>query len=190
MRRTLVWNTAYSSAMPANTYTEFIKVCLNGPYDPDNAVGGSSAVGYAKYMAFYSKCFVLGARIKVKGARTGTAGVAGAGAASIVGITVNTNNSSIGSYTAAIGEGLTDYTVMSEFPDRTYNEMGLDIAKFMDKPDVLDDPTLFNTSSSIPTEVVYAHVWGQNLSAAANEYWVAIVEVEFDCVFTDPIPFT
>jgi hypothetical protein len=190
IRRTLVWHEQTGGALPSNSYKEFAVIVLNSPYDPDNAVGGTSAQGFAKYMAFYSKCFVLGARIKVKGVRAQALNAGPAVGSVVCGLTVTTNNTSLGAVDAAIQDGLCDYQFCGANPDRTHAEIGVDIAKFVDKPDLLDDSQFFCTSSSNPSQLVCAHIWALNISASTTEVWNQSIEVEFDCVFTDPIPFS
>jgi hypothetical protein len=185
-----VWHTQSGGAYPSLTYKEFLVVILNSPYDPDNAIGGTSAQGYAKYMAFYSKCFVLGARLKVKGIRASVGNAGIPSGTTTCGATITTNTTSLGSVDSAIQDGLCDYEMVGVNPDRTYQELSVDIAKFVDKPDLLDDSQFFCTSSANPSQLIVAHIWGINFSASTTEVWNISVEVEFDCVFTDPIPFT
>ncbi len=81
---------------------------LNDAYN-----GGTSAAGYAKYMAFYSKCFVLGSTIVVKAVTT-----AAASHGSYVGLTTTTNTTSLASATHAISNGMCDWRVIYVNPDR------------------------------------------------------------------------
>lgn len=188
LRRTLVWTYVPSPNLAANTYQEYV-IVVNSPYDPDNAVGGSSAVGFAKYMALYTKCFTLGARIKTKSSIASGSTFGSPLGIVTHGMTITTFTTSLGSAAAAIGTGLCDYGVTSNSPDNWKHELSVDIGKFLDKPQVLDDPELFCTGSSNPTQVICAHVWWFAYSAATIASTLTI-EVEFDCVFTDPQPFT
>ncbi len=189
IRRTLTWAASTNVVVAAATYSEIYVVKLNSPYDPDNALGGTSATGFAKYMAFYSKCFVLGARIKAKGVNDNGGGAAST-APSASGINITTNTTSLGSVQTAIQTGLCDYGMVFENPDRYSYTLGIDVGKFVDKPDVLDDPQFFCTSGADPSQLVVGHVWVHNLDGARTLTTSVVVEVEFDCVFTDPIPFT
>ncbi len=188
VRRTLVWTYVATPNIAANTFQEYV-IVLNSPYDPDNAVGGSSATGYAKYMAFYTKCFTLGARMKVKGVHANGTTFGSPAAMLQHGVTISTFTTSLGSATAAVNNGLCVYGVTANNPDHWQHEITVDVGKFLDKPDVLDDPELFCTGSSNPTQVVTAHVWWYSV-ASANTTATMIMEVEFDVVFTDPQPFT
>jgi hypothetical protein len=171
-------------------YTETAVQILNGPYDPDAALGGLSAAGFAKYMALYSKCFVLGAKVRVKGVLTGAGYNGPPLSAVLVGYTITTNTSSLTSTTNAIQAGLCSYQLVNVNPDRFEFNLSIDVAKFVDKPDLLDDNQFFCTSSANPAQVIAGHLWYLCPAAAGATTINYIVEVEMDCVFTDPIPFT
>jgi hypothetical protein len=186
-RKTLTFTYQTSYGLAAATYAEPIVINLNSPYDPDIAAGGASAQGYAKLIAFYSKCYVVGTRMKVKAVNYDTTLPR---PPIIAGITVSTNSGTLGSYTAATQVGLVDYDVVGTNPDHFKREVSLDVAKFLDKPNILDDPELYGTSGSGPLSAIYGHFWLQNMSGVTTSYIGYIVEVTYDCVFTDPIPFT
>lgn len=182
-RRTLAFvsggalNTGAAGAYAELTYT------LNGAF---NVSGGASAIGYAKYMAFYSKCFVLGAAMQVRGASS-TPG----NHAYVVGLSITTNATSLGTSVAAIGNGMSTWTVAFSTPDRYALTESVDTGRFLNKPKVLDDPQLFSTSAANPTQVLVAHLWIAGVVAtAAAINTESMVEVLLDCVFTDPVPFT
>lgn len=184
-RETLNWAYVPSyKTLTGAAYTEFFQIVLNNPYDPDAAVGGTSAHGFAKYMQFYSKCFVLAARIKVSGTKTAAATPGG-----LLGMHITTDTTAASSAVTCINDGYCQYQVVNSYPDRFHLDLGCDVGKFLNKPDVLDDPELFCTSSSGPGQIVVAHIWGSNYSAT-SEFVSFVIEVEMDCVFTDPISFT
>lgn len=183
-RRTLAWAgfaAQNTSGVGAYAETAFI---LNGPF---NVLGGSSANGYAKYMAFYSKCFVLGARIRIRAVVINNATTA----ALMTTLAVTTNSTSLGTSPPAVMNGMCDWMVAFNLPDRILLDQAVDVGRFLNKPRVLDDPQLFCTAAANPTQVVVAHYGVQAAAATAasiNTQYLA--EVTFDCVFTDPIPFT
>jgi hypothetical protein len=162
-------------------YTEAVTSSLNNVFSPD---GGGSAVGYAKAMALYSKAFVLGARIKVTGNGTQTAGTY------VVGVTITTNNTSLATIPAAIANGMCQYTSVLANPDHFVLNEAVDVARFLNKPRILDDSQLFCTSGAGPTQLIVAHVWSSSLFVATTYTLSYVAEYEFDVVFTDPIPFT
>jgi len=185
LRITLSWAANLNLLAGVIGFADFQQVILNSPFDPDAALGGLSAMGFAKYMAFYSKCFCLGARAKVKFATVDTGTNIQPMA---VGATITTNSAALVNLVSAVQAGLCDYRVLAGNPDSASLTVGVDVAKFVDKPDLLDDPQFFCTSSANPGQLIVLHIW-QNLYAAASTKTLSgLVEVEMDCVFTDPIP--
>jgi len=190
LRRTLPWAVVPTySTTPAGTFLELDQIIMNSPYDPDASLGGLSASGFAKYMAFYSKCFCMGARVKVYIANCGVGGVITPTSVGLFGLTINTNTAVIGAAVTAIETGFCDYGLLSNSPSQRTLTLGVDIGKFLDKPDVLDDPQLFCTASANPSQLIVAHLWMSNYGVATTLSSAWSAEVEFDCVFTDPIPF-
>jgi hypothetical protein len=189
LRRTLAWNVSNSTPIPS-TYNESAVVILNSPYDPDNALGGVSASGFAKYMAIYSKCFAIAARAKVKFVLAGALGAGLPPSSTTFGATITTSVGALASTFSAIDAGLCDYQLHNINTDRGELNLAVDVSKFVDKPDILDDSQFFCTSGANPSQVIALHVWSSNngfITAGTIQY---VIEVEFDCVFTDPIPFT
>lgn len=188
VKRTLSW--VSSNSFIVNTgYQECAVTIVNSPYDPDAALGGLSAGGFAKYMALYSKCFAIAARYKVKFALANTS-ASGTPSQCDVGVTITTNTTGLGSVVAAVQAGLVDYRILNQHPDSGVLNLGVDVAKFVDKPNILDDPQFFCTAAANPAQVIVAHLWTSCPAAvpATNIFW--IIECEMDCIFTDPIPFT
>jgi hypothetical protein len=189
-RETLVWVYGQNFTPAANAYTEMTAILLNSPYDPDTALGGTSATGFVKWMQFYSKCFAVAARIKIKFAIAGTGFLGDASCINTVGLTLTTNSTSLGGPIPAIATGLCDYKVFNKNPDSHTFDMAVNVGTFLDKPNVLDDPQLFCTSAANPGQIIVAHFWVANPTVATGTEIVAYFEVEYDCIFTDPIPFT
>lgn len=187
LRRTLTYCLPFAHSATASTYQE-AKVCLlNSPYDP--TIGGSSAAGYSAYMAFYSKCFCLGSRIKTRTINLSSDLTPPYVSPISIGLTITTNATSIGNHTDAVENGLAVYELSNLNPDRTHLQNSVDVAKFLDKPYVLDDAQLFCTTSASPGQVVCAHFWTYNHRAAGTTQCYTVLEIEYDCIFTDPIPF-
>jgi hypothetical protein len=190
IRRTLSWVAITSVNLVSATYTEATVVLLNSPFDPDTALGGASAQGFAKYMGFYSKCYALGARARVKYALSGASAIGISPTAVVTGMTITTNTASLTGVVNATQQGLCDYKLLNANPDSHELLLSVDFSKFVDKPDILDDPQWFCTSSANPAQLICLHVWAQDLGVATSNLLNFITEVEMDCVFTDPIPFT
>lgn len=191
IRRTLAWAYFTTFDTTHNTYQEPTVVTLNNPYDPDAALGGLSASGFAKYMAFYTKCFCIAARIKVKYATNAATGVGETNFPMAVGVVVTTNSTALGGVVNAVQNGLCDYRVHNESPDSGVLDMSIDVARYLNKPKVLDDPQLFCTSTAGPSQVICAHLFTDSVVSSAITTGITyFLEVEMDCVFTDPLPFT
>jgi len=189
-RGSLAWFAGGNLAVAANSYVEQATI-LNNPYDPDPTFGGESAQGYAKWMAFYSKCFVLRAHWRISFCNCGTtANEFPSGQTLGVGVTVTTNGSSLTSVINAITAGLSQWKLLGINPDTVSFQGTTDVGAFLNKPQVLDDPQLFSTSGAGPTQVIALHSWAQNNTVVAATNATVYAEVMFDCVFTDPIPFT
>jgi len=178
------------SVAPSAAVSEYATMILNSPYDPDSALGGTQPVGFAKLMTFYSKCFVLGAVVQAELTSTGSTD-GGADTTSIVStLGVTTNTTVITNLTYGIGDGMFTYKMVNVNPDVATLGISVDISKFVSKPDILDDPQFFCTSAANPSQVIVGHFGVQSFGAVATGYVTSLLTIEFDCVFTDPIPFT
>ncbi len=179
-RRTLAFTFSKSLPSVAGAYTENT-FTLNSPYHCD---GTNDATGFQKYMAFYSKCYVLGARIIIKGILT-----PGATLGTKLNLTISTNGTAFSSSDAAISNGMCKWLIVYKNPDRAVFTESVDVAKFLHRPSVLSASDLYATSSAAPAQVVVAHM-GIGGLAAENSTFTYELQVLFDCVFVDPIPFT
>jgi len=162
-----------------NTYNESY-LYLNSAYHVDTAL---NSVGFAKYMAFYTKCFVVSARYRVsyQWIPSTPGGV-------VVGVNVTTNTASLGTAVQAIETGLSRHRPLGLSPDNCSITGAVNHARFLGKPNYLDDPQLFCTIAAAPGQVVVLHVWGQ--TGNATGVLEVTIEIVQDVVFTDPIPFT
>jgi hypothetical protein len=190
MRTKLVWNYVGADVIPpAGTFKEMATILLNSPYDPDASLGGASAQGFVKLMAFYSKCFTTSAKVTVTFANTGSTTGYFANSTALGILTVTTNSTVLPNANQAIEQGLCVYKLLNTSPDSAVLSNTIDIGRFLDKPDVLDDPQLFCTSAANPGQVVVAHFAVYGYSASASTYISYNLNVEMDVTFTDPIPF-
>lgn len=190
LRETLGWTGAAVVATSANTFAELATIILNSPFDPDNALGGISARGYAKLMALYSKCFTIGATIKVQILGGDNPGLLADNVVQMAGVTITTNTTALTSLVQAQELGYTEHQFLGLSPDHHEFNLRLDVADFLNKPDVLDDAQLFCTSSANPAQLIVAHIWISNLAAATSGGVAWNANVNYEVVFTDPIPFT
>jgi hypothetical protein len=185
IRRTLVFSVAALYNISAYGYVEPAVVILNSAYVPCNGLAaGVSVDGYAKYMQFYSKCFVMGARMKVKVVNYLVSSIEPV----MIGVSISTTPASLGNYQQAINSGLVDYDMVQANPDHRILNASIDVGKFLNKPTVLDDPQLFSIVSASPTQLIAAHLWLSPMVDGGNIAYV--IELEQDCILTDPVPFT
>lgn len=180
-KRELAFAGSFVLTTTAGAYSETV-IPLN---DAFGAFGGSSATGYAKYMAFYGKCFVLGARCRIRGVvvPTGGAGVVACGVA------ISSVASSFASVAAAVEAGLCQWEVVGVNPDRVRFDTTIDVRKFLNLPSILSSSQLYSTSGASPAVVVDAHVFVDGIGTFTGTLSV-VFETIFECVFTDPIPFS
>jgi hypothetical protein len=155
---------------------------LNSAY---NAFSSGSLDGFSKYMAFYSKCFTVGAR-----ARAVFTALDNNTYPVVVGLVTTTNSTSLGSAPAAIQNGISKWDQLFLNPDTRTFTTTLDVANFLHKPRVLDDPQLFSTVSAAPSQQIVAHFFSQNNAPTGTQALTISIELVQKCVFTDPIPFT
>jgi hypothetical protein len=196
-RQQLSYTFSASQSMSiAGTYYEPVVLYLNSPYYPAPAIGTASANGFVKWMAFYSKCYATSARIRIQFANASPSflGTTSSQPTTIlVGTVVTTNATSLASSNYAINQGLSQYKVLQSSPDTYTFEQSINISRFVDKPDILDDPQYFCTSSAGPTQVVCLHLFSQVLASSVSASAGSLVytaEITYDCTFLDPLPFS
>lgn len=158
-------------------------IIINNPYSPDSSWLGNSDTGYAKYMQFYSKCYVVGARIEARF-------IGDVSPAAIVGLTVTTNSTALTSVWQSTTTGLSDWRSVNVYHGEYMLSQGIDVGRFLNKPKVLDDPQLFSTASAGPAQVIAAHFWSYGVGAGAAGILAGSAFVTMECVFTDPVPFS
>lgn len=170
MSRTYLSNLSLSSSFTEGT------VYLNDP---------TNAQGFAKMSAFYSKALVVSARIVVKFAATGIT------QPWVLGLTITTNTTSLGTTSRAIDDGLSNYRVLTQAPISGVLTLGIDVRKFANVPSLLSNYDWYSLAGVSPTQQVVCHTWYQTLNGSAGSDLIStITAIEMDVIFTDPIPFT
>lgn len=185
---TLRW--AYASNAPyavvAGTYQEVGVVLANSAYRPCAGLAATSAAGFAKWMAVYTKCYVKSARITVAVVNQFT--VANAIQPSITfGITGTTNSTTLGSYVQAIETGLVDSKMLGTGNDTGKVSWTVDIGKFLSRDDVTDTSDLYCQAAADPAQLVTGHLWFYN-NSATNANTNLNITVDLECIFVDPLP--
>jgi hypothetical protein len=145
---------------------------------------GTSAVGYAKLIAFYSKCYVVGSSAKF------TCTNISSSTSSVIGMTVTTGNTTFNSASAAIANGMCRWSGLQANPDTRLLTQRCNVKKFMNaRSDYVGNTTYASTSGADPSQMVFLHLWTATNSANAVTSNFS-GEILLECVFTDPIPFT
>jgi len=180
IRRNLAFVETVSVSGAAGIYAEATFI-INSAYN-----GGGSGAGYAKYMSFYKKCFVVGATIVVKGVVLDNATTT----ALAVGLTLTDSSTSLVSQSRAIQNGQCDWNVLFNIPDRVTLTQSVDVAKFKRVPSLLSEDDYASLITTDANSLVVAHLWTQPNDAGTAIAFKGVAEVTFDCVFTDPLTFT
>jgi len=164
---------------------------MNCLYDPNLGAGTGQPASFARLMQVYTKAAVKAAKIRVTFSTMLTAiSAVGIPQAMIVGVTISTNGTTLGSFEGAVEPGLNNYGPISGSPASRTIELTVDCNKFLDITNNRDEVGQFNNSvSANPGQLVVAHVWMHNHSTAAGVYAQAI-EIQYDVDFYDPVPVT
>lgn len=166
---------------------------MNGCFNPSPSYSFAPIAGYAKWMAVYTKCYVRAAKITM--ICTNQYAVAAPGLAlapTLCGLTLSTATGALGSATALMMPGLTNFKVLYNNPDTCTLVMSVDVKKFMGVDDLMDGTQFYSTVAANPTQGVFCKTWFQNqASAYAQNTNVAVtITIDYDVVFTDPVPVT
>jgi len=186
-RRTL--NLYYFRQLNLGTVTYGEDTCtLNGLFDP-TSIGATQPIGFAKYMAIYTKAYVVKCKWRVQfGCATSTGTNPSPGPIQI-GATVTTNTNNLNNVETAIGVGLCQYGYITASNDTKKMEGVVDIGKFLDRKSVKEQQDLYSTVAANPSQIVVLHIWGQNPGPTTVQMATQVL-LEFDVIFTDPQPFT
>lgn len=186
-RRTLNFIGSAQTALATTSYAE-TTYNLNGLFAPATG-SGTQPVGYARYMAIYSKAYVVSCKWRLNVANCNNVGGVPPPTAIVHGATVTTNTTTLGGTFQAIGSGLCQYACTGANPDSRQFQGTVNIAKFLGRKVVVDNQDMYSTTAANPSQVVCLHVWGYNPGGTAANMAVFLT-LEFDVIFTDPIPFT
>jgi len=191
----LVWNNNAGHSVGTGTFYEF-PCLLNSAYLPGVSAGSGnfnnskSALTYATQISEYSTCFVVGVRWH---AWLNVAPQVGYEYSSMsntatVGVTINNTSTPFVGSSLAIEQGMSKSTFLANNPDTVYYTGTLDIAKWFDVRDLLDNPTQFASSSStVPNQLCYLHLWCGNDRGGNTVGFNVMCTLELECVFVNPV---
>lgn len=176
------------TSIGVGTFVELDTVTLNGLFQA-HSIGASQAVGFAKLIAIYQKAYVKAAKITVTFNVASNSGGSTPAIPALCGVSINTLPGALTTTAQAIGEGLCRYEIVSDAQDQKKMSVSCDIKKFLSVKDLLAGSQFYNTSAANPSQVVDAHVWSYNYGGAGT-FVAAVIDVEYDVIFADPLPFT
>jgi len=167
-------------------------VFANAAYQPFST---QTPAGYGKLMAFYSRAFVVGARIKLHCQNLIYPGTATAPTqiqnSALRTVAITTSSTALSTGTIAIDQGLSKWKLMGVSPDTWQTTIGVDVSRYLNKPRVLDDNSLSSLVTTNPTNGIFFHVGVDNLNSSAQTVSVVdTFELVQDVIFCDPITFT
>lgn len=194
----LAWNNNAGHSVGTGTFYEFPCI-LNTAYLPGLSSGSGNfnnsknALAYGSNIAQYNNCTVIGARwhawINIA-PQVGYEYTTMSNTAT-VGCTVNNTSTPLVGSQLAIEQGMSQATFLGNSPDTVHFTDTLDIAKWFDVKDLLDNPAQFaSTASTIPNQLVYLHIWCGNDRAGNTIGFNVMATVEFECIFNNPVPFS
>jgi hypothetical protein len=160
----------------------------NGLYDPDITGTGHQPRGFDQLIALYDHYVVVASHITVH-----------FGASSqvfpIIGIQLQSSSTAqsdyvdyaeqprcvfdIGSYVLGPGGG---------FPDVKSHTLHFKAPEFMGIPDPITSTKLQGSVNANPSDQAYFHVWSQHQDGSSSNTVTALVFIEYDVVFIEPVP--
>lgn len=175
-----------TGAIGAGSYHKFR---LNSLTDPDYTGVGHQPLGHDEYAEWYERYTVRRARIKVT--YVGQVGTAITPGMMMIGV----NDDSAGSTTSpasALERGdFSEFMNVGTIPGQAMQKsivQEVDIAKLQGVKDILDDDDLGAAFGSNPTKTIFAHVGLFSINGNTPGTVPFIVEIEMDCVLTEPKP--
>lgn len=153
----------------------------NDMFDPDFTSTGTQPLGFDEYSNLYDHFTVLGSKITVIGATTGTAPV-------VFGITVDCDGVITSTNFDAIQEQPNTRwaTHVVGSPAKTISN-NLSVKRYFNRKSVKDCSEFRGTSSTSPTELAFYHVWAKGLSASADPSAIDLnITIEFIALWSEP----
>lgn len=184
-RVTLRYSAEISVASPGPGLAAGHVFRLNSIFDPDLTGTGHNPLGYDQWLAIYNNYHVVDARIKATRTYTTT----GAVAPSMMCIAVVDRTAALETDTQTISERQ-DYSAMVQTGDADQgiqvSRQTVNMSKFFGVKDVADDADLGAVVTQNPLKSCLAAVTFCSINNNQFGTALALVEIEFDIVFTDP----
>lgn len=155
----------------------------NGIWDPNITGVGHQPTGFDQFMSFYDHYCVVSSKIYVHFKNFDNT------LDQMVGIYVSDRASVESDYRNIIENGMGTYSIVGNVND-TNNAMELaqavSIARFLGRPNVLDEDNLQGSGGTNPADQAYFHVWAAPTIAADSGSVEINVRVEYVVEFKEP----
>jgi len=174
-------------AIAATAYSEPLLINANGAYDPEAGIVANQPAGFAKLMAIYTKCYVKAAKIEWRVTNLPQAASNPSVTPLACGIFTTTNTATAASFALAVQSGNVTYGHVTQAPDTKVFTQTVDIGKFVSVDDIMDSTEWNCTVASNPNQIVVFHMFVYNMSGVGANVSYSYT-VDYDCVFTDPLP--
>jgi hypothetical protein len=159
----------------------------NGLYDPDITGTGHQPRGFDQLIALYDHYVVLASRCVVE-----FTGVTGAQA--VCGIQLQSSSTTQSDYIDYAEQARCEFAIApfcvtsGGFPEPKRHAMHFDAKSFMGIPDPVTATKLQGGVSSNPTDQAYYHVFSQHVDGSTSTGQNALVYIEYEVMFIEPVP--
>jgi hypothetical protein len=162
----------------------------NGLFDPDITGVGHQPRGFDQLIALYDHYVVEKSHCTVEFCPNGTS----SGAITVSGIQLQSSSTSQSDYIDYAEQARCTYGIAPFFstnggvaePKR--HELSFSAKEFMGIPDPITAGKLQGTVSANPADGAFFHVFWQHLDGSTSSPLAALITVEYDAVFIEPVP--
>jgi hypothetical protein len=171
--------TITSGASSAGTYV----FSANGCFDPDITGTGGQPMGFDQAMVFFNHYTVRRSRVRVVFLTNST------NLRATVALSVSGSSTAVSVIENLIENGDCTFQVLEyagAMGGTATMTRSLDVGKFQDVPEVMDDPNMRGDAASNPTEQVYYHLSVWNSASAATLSTDFQILIEYDVIFHEP----
>ncbi len=181
-RRNIQYYSSGSVSSGASSAGSYV-FSANGAFDPDITGTGGQPMGFDQMMIFFNHYTVLSSRIRV---------VFQSGSTSLrvtCGLSVSGSSSAVTSIENLVENGDITFQVLEyagAMGGTATLRRRLNVGKFQDVPEPMDDPNMRGDVASNPTEQAYYHLSCWNSASATVVTCDFQVLIEYDTVFHEP----
>jgi hypothetical protein len=162
----------------------------NGLYDPDITGTGHQPRGFDQLIALYDHYVVMKSKCVVE--FMGSSGASNLG--QVGGVQLQSSSTAQSDYIDYAEQarclfGITPRTLTSGgLTEPLRHEMHFDAHSFMGIPDPISATKLQGTVAANPSDQAFYHVFAQTIDGSTSGSQYALVSIEYDAVFFEPVP--